>query len=57
MFEPSLLVLYGLGAFYAVLGVSLVSKARKPSCRTCVYWQGCLSKQLGITGQPPKRCF
>jgi hypothetical protein len=57
MFEPTMLVLYALGAFYAVLGVSLVCKARKPSCRTCLYWQDCLEKHLAITGTPPKRCF
>ncbi|MBZ5704156.1 MAG: hypothetical protein LAN63_02295 [Acidobacteriia bacterium] len=57
MFEPTMLVLYALGAFYGVLGVCLVCKSRKPSCRSCVYWQHCLSAQLGITGTPPKRCF
>jgi hypothetical protein len=52
-----MLLLYALAAFYAVLGVGLVCKARKPSCRTCLYWQECLDKQLGITGPPPKRCL
>lgn len=57
MFEPSMLALYAVGAFYAVLGVSLACKARKPSCRTCAYWQDCLEKQLAITSTPPKRCL
>jgi hypothetical protein len=56
MFGPTMLVLCALGAFYVVLGVSLVRKARKPSCRTCVYWQDCLSTQLG-TDTPPKHCL
>ena len=57
MLEPYMLLAYSLVMFYAVLCVSLVRKARKPSCRTCVFWQHCLSSRVGITDTPPKRCF
>lgn len=57
MFESYMLLFYALIAFYAVLGVSLACKARRPSCRTCLYWQHCLETELGITGKPPKRCL
>ena len=37
-----------LGAFYAILGVVIVSRATKPTCRNCVYWHDCsVNAQLG----------
>ena len=57
MFGPTMMALFALGAFYVMLGVSLVRKARKPSCRTCVYWQDCPSTQPRFTDTPPKRCL
>ncbi len=56
MLEPYMLVLYGLGAFYGLLAVGLMRRSRRNRCRTCVYWQACLSQQLGLPGQKFKRC-
>jgi len=57
MLSPYFVVLYLLGGFYLALCVSIVRKSMKPSCRTCLYWQECSVKRLGIVGLPPKRCF
>jgi uncharacterized protein (UPF0179 family) len=50
-------ILAVLGSFYVVLGASLVFRGCKPSCRTCVYWQHCLNKQLGLQGEKHIPCI
>lgn len=56
MFQPSLLALYFLGAFYGLLTVGIVRRACRPSCRTCMLWQKCLEQQLGMPGMKGKLC-
>ena len=57
MLSPYFVILSLLGSFYLVLCVSIVRRAMKPSCRTCLYWQECSVKRLGVVGPAPKRCF
>ena len=53
-----LLALGFLGAFYTVLGVAIVRRATKPSCRICVFWHDCcLSAQLGHPAPEVERCL
>jgi hypothetical protein len=53
----SLFALCLLGSFYTVLGVVIVRRVTKPSCRNCVHWQDCsLSAQLGSPNLPCERC-
>jgi hypothetical protein len=54
----SLLVLCFLVSFYTVVGVVVVRRATKPSCRNCLYWHDCsLSAQLGRPNLPSERCI
>lgn len=55
MAATSLWILGALGGFYALLAAPMIYRACKPSCRTCVYWQHCLSKRLGFE-KPGKKC-
>jgi len=57
MLHPSLLILYALGGFYTVVAIGIFNRARRPSCRNCLYWQTCLNRRLGVSGPPPKRCL
>jgi hypothetical protein len=53
----SLMVLGFLGTFYITLGVVIVRRATKPSCRNCLYWHDCsLNAQLGRLGPGSERC-
>jgi len=56
MAQASLWILAFLGVFYGVLGVSFIRRSNKHSCRTCLYWQQCLAKDLGISGPRHERC-
>jgi hypothetical protein len=47
-----------LGAFYTFVGVAIVRRATKASCRNCVFWRDCcLSAQLGHPGPALERCL
>jgi len=53
----SLMALGFLGTFYITLGVAIVRRATKPSCRNCLYWQECsLNAELGRFGPRTERC-
>jgi len=56
MEQISFWVLALLGLFYAVLGTGLIRRSRKHSCRTCLYWQACLARNLGLSGTGHERC-
>jgi hypothetical protein len=45
-----------LGVFYGVLGVTFIRRNSKPNCRTCMHWQQCLARDLGISGPRQARC-
>jgi|HubBroStandDraft_3_1064219.scaffolds.fasta_scaffold168538_2 hypothetical protein len=46
------------GAFYTFLVVAIARRAKKPSCRICVFWHDCcLSAQLGHPGPTLERCL
>jgi hypothetical protein len=50
------LFLYGSALFYGLLGVGVLRRARKHSCRVCFFWQTCKERRLGIDGPVPDRC-
>ena len=48
-------VVLALGAFYTVVGVVIVRRAYKPTCRVCLFRQFCPNRQgehLNSAGKP-----
>ena len=53
----SLMALGFLGTFYITLGVVIMRRATKPSCRNCLHWHACsLNAQLGRVGSGGELC-
>ncbi len=49
--------LYGLAAFYGVIGLLLVRKAQKPTCRICGHREYCPTRQQAQRDPSIKRCY
>ena len=55
MFSP---VILGLGALYAVLGVVIFRRLRKPTCRVCLLRQFCPNRESEyVKLAPGKPCW
>ena len=55
MFHPSLLYLFA--AFYAVFGVLVIRRLRRPSCRICLLRQGCPNRKGRFLGRGGMPCY
>jgi hypothetical protein len=55
MTQASLWIVGFIAVFYAFLGAALIRRNAQHSCRTCLYWQDCLTKGL-ISGPHSSRC-
>jgi positive regulator of sigma E activity len=54
MFPP---VLIGIAAFYIALGVVVVRKVRKPTCRVCLLRKSCPNRNLEYADPARKQCW
>ena len=50
-------ILFGIAAFYAALGVVIVRRFRKPTCRVCLLRQSCPNRQLEYADPTRKQCW
>ncbi|MGO9646738.1 MAG: hypothetical protein ACLPOO_01660 [Terriglobales bacterium] len=49
--------LYGLAAFYGVVGLVFARKALKPTCRICAHRVYCPIRQRSLWDPSAKRCY
>ena len=50
-------IVLALGAFYMVVGVVIVRRARQPTCRVCLFRQFCPNRQGGHLNSGGKPCW
>jgi len=49
--------MYALVAFYTVLAVVIVRRLRKPTCRICLFRQGCPNRPDRLPDPSCKPCY
>jgi len=49
--------LYALGAFYGVIGLVILRRAGKPTCRICVHFEHCPTRRWFLHDPDTKRCY
>jgi hypothetical protein len=50
-------IILALAAFYAVVGVVIVRRVRKPTCRVCLFRQFCPNRQGEYLDSAGKPCW
>lgn len=54
-FLPHFLI--GLAAFYGAIGLLVVRRAKKPTCRVCGHREYCPTRRLSQRDPSIKRCY
>jgi hypothetical protein len=57
MFNPIVLAGAVVTALYGVLGVAIVRKLRKPTCRVCLYRGSCPNRETEHLDSTRKQCW
>jgi hypothetical protein len=50
-------LMYALAGVYTVLGVGIVRRLRKPTCRICLFREGCPHRPDGFGDASGKPCY